>query len=346
VKRFALASLAAVGFSISGLALDVARSQEVTLRVHTFMPPVANPYRHFLVPWAEKVSKESNGRIKVQLYPAMQLGGKAPQLLQQVRDGVVDAVWTLPGFTPGVMVKDEVFELPFIHRDTRSSVMALQDFADMHLTKELEPYHPLLLHVHAGSLFMTKGAINKVDDFKGMRIRSPSRTGSWVIEALGGTGVQLPLPELVPMLSKGTVDGAILTYEIAPAVKMQDLADYFTTLSGQQPRMATTVFAFLMNKKKYNSLPADLKKVIDNNSGRDLAPFAIKVWDMIDKDGLKVVKSKPKNKFVTLSPAETEKFKKAVASVNDQFVAEVNKQGANGAKVLADAKALVEKYAK
>jgi len=346
VKRFALASLAAVGFSISGLALDVARSQEVTLRVHTFMPPVANPYRHFLVPWAEKVSKESNGRIKVQLYPAMQLGGKAPQLLQQVRDGVVDAVWTLPGFTPGVMVKDEVFELPFIHRDTRSSVMALQDFADMHLKKELEPYHPLLLHVHAGSLFMTKGAINKVDDFKGMRIRSPSRTGSWVIEALGGTGVQLPLPELVPMLSKGTVDGAILTYEIAPAVKMQDLADYFTTLSGQQPRMATTVFAFLMNKKKYNSLPADLKKVIDNNSGRNLAPFAIKVWDMIDKDGLKVVKSKPKNKFVTLSPAETEKFKKAVASVNDQFVAEVNKQGANGAKVLADAKALVEKYAK
>ena len=346
MKRFALASLAAVGFSISGLALDVARSQEVTLRVHTFMPPVANPYRHFLVPWAEKVSKESNGRIKVQLYPAMQLGGKAPQLLQQVRDGVVDAVWTLPGFTPGVMVKDEVFELPFIHRDTRSSVMALQDFADMHLKKELEPYHPLLLHVHAGSLFMTKGAINKVDDFKGMRIRSPSRTGSWVIEALGGTGVQLPLPELVPMLSKGTVDGAILTYEIAPAVKMQDLADYFTTLSGQQPRMATTVFAFLMNKKKYNSLPADLKKVIDNNSGRNLAPFAIKVWDMIDKDGLKVVKSKPKNKFVTLSPAETEKFKKAVASVNDQFVAEVNKQGANGAKVLADAKALVEKYAK
>ena len=346
MNRFALAALAAIGFSTSGLAPNAAQSQEVTLRVHTFMPPVANPYKHFLVPWAEKVTKESNGRLKVQLYPAMQLGGKAPQLLQQVRDGVVDIVWTLPGFTPGVMVKDEVFELPFIHRDTRSSVLALQDFSDMHLKKELEPYHPLLLHVHAGSLFMTKGAINKVEDFKGMKIRSPSRTGTWIIEAVGGTGVQLPLPELAPMLTKGTVDGAILTYEIAPAVKMQELTDYFVTLAGAQPRMATTVFAFLMNKNKYNSLPADLKKVIDNNSGRNLAPFAIKVWDMIDGDGLKVMQSKSKNKFVTLGPAETEKFRKAVAPVDDRFVAEVDKHGGNGAKLIADAKALVSKYSK
>jgi TRAP-type C4-dicarboxylate transport system substrate-binding protein len=346
VKKFAFAALVALGFSLPALGPTPAVSQEVTLRVHTFMPPVANPYKHFLTPWAQKVEKDSKGRIKVQLYPAMQLGGKAPQLLQQVRDGVVDIVWTLPGFTPGVMVESEVFELPFVHKDTKSSVMALHDFADMHLKKELEPYHPLLLHVHAGSLFMTKDPINKIEDFKGMKIRSPSRTGSWIIEALGATGVHLPLPELVPMLSKGTVNGAILTYEIAPAVKMQELTDNFTTLSGSQPRMSTTVFAFLMNKNKYNSLPPDLKKVIDDNSGRNLAPLAIKVWDMIDQDGLKVMKSKPKNKFIALSPAETEKFKKAVASVDDRFVAEVNKQGANGAKILADAKALVDKYAK
>jgi len=346
VKKFAFVALAAAGISALALPPNTALSQEVTLRVHTFMPPVANPYRHFLVPWADKVGKDSKGRIKVQLYPAMQLGGKAPQLLQQVRDGVVDIVWTLPGFTPGVMVKDEVFELPFVHRDTRSSVLALQDFADMHMKNELAPFHPLLLHVHAGSLFMTKGPINKVEDFKGMKIRSPSRTGTWIIEALGATGVQLPLPELAPMLTKGTVNGAILTYEIAPAVKMQELADYFTTLSGSQSRMATTVFAFLMNKNKYNSLPPDLKKVIDDNSGRNLAPFAIKVWDMIDADGLKVMHTKSKNKFVALNPAETEKFRKAVAPVTERLKVEIDKQGANGAKVIADTKALVEKYAK
>jgi TRAP-type C4-dicarboxylate transport system substrate-binding protein len=339
----AFTAAAAIGLALIPMQ---ASSQEVTLRIHTFMPPVANPVKHFLQPWAEKVTKESNGRIKAVVFPSMQLGGNPTQLLQQARDGVVDIVWTLPGFTPGVIVKDEVFELPFVHRDTRSTVMALQDFADMHLKKELAPYHVLLVHAQAGSLYMTKGAINTVDDFKGMKLRTPSRTAAWVVEALGGSPVQVALPELAPMLNKGTVSGAVLTYEIAPAVKMQDLVDHFTVFAGDQPRMATTVFMFLMNKAKYEGLPADLKKVIDDNSGRNLAPFAIKVWDMIDADGLKVMHSKPKNKFVTLNAQETEKYKKMVQPVFDRFKNEVNKAGGDGAKVIADAEALVAKYSK
>ncbi|MGH6737694.1 MAG: TRAP transporter substrate-binding protein [Bradyrhizobium sp.] len=338
--------LSAVAVVLSLGSLLPSQAQEVTLRLHTFMPPVANPVKHFLIPWAEKVGKESNGRIKVQVFPAMQLGGRPTELLQQARDGVVDVVWTLPGFTPGVIVKDEVFELPFLHRNTRSTVMAMQDFIEMHMQKELAPYHVLLMHAHAGSLLMTKGTINKLEDFKGMKLRTPSRTAAWIVEAAGATPLQVALPELAPMLSKGTVTGAMLTYEIAPAVKMQDLVDHFTTFAGAQPRMDTSVFMFLMNKQKYESLPPDLKKVIDANSGRNLAPFAIKVWDMIDQDGLKVMQSKPKNKFVTLSAAETDRFRKAVQPVYGRFKEEVDKHGSDGAKVIADAEALVEKYSK
>jgi TRAP-type C4-dicarboxylate transport system substrate-binding protein len=346
MKPMKLAAAVALLASAVVLAPLPAAAQEVTLRIHTFMPPVANPVRHFLIPWAEKVTKESNGRIKAQVFPAMQLGGNPAQLLQQVRDGVVDAIWTLPGFTPGIIVKDEVFELPFVHRNTRSTVMALQDFSEQHLQKELAPYHPLLVHAQAGSLYMTKNTINTVEDFKGLKLRTPSRTSAWIVEAVGGAPVQVALPELAPMLSKGTVSGAILTYEIAPAVKMQDLVDQFTTFAGNQPRMGTTVFMFLMNKAKYESLPPDLKKVIDDNSGRNLAPFAIQVWDMIDQEGLKVMQSKPKNRFVTLSDAETEKYKKAVQPVFGRFKEEVDKSGGDGGKVIADAQALVEKYSK
>ncbi len=346
MKRSIRAALIAALAAGSAMSPQLAPAQEVTLRVHTFMPPVANPYKHFLQPWAEKVGKDSNGRIKVQLFPAMQLGGTANQLLQQAKDGVADIVWTLPGFTPGVMVKAEVFELPFLHRNTYSTVMAAQDFVDMHMKADFAPYKILAIKAQAGSLFMTRDPINKVEDFKGMKLRTPSRTNAWILEALGGVPVQVALPELAPMLSKGTVSGSLLTYEIAPAVKMQDLVEYFTTLHGPQPRMSTTIFTFLMNKAKYESLPADLKKVIDDNSGRNVAPFAINVWDMIDADGLKVMQSKSKNKFVTLSAEETEKYRKAVQPVYDRFRAELDKTGDNGAKVIADAQALVEKYSK
>jgi TRAP-type C4-dicarboxylate transport system substrate-binding protein len=339
---------AAAGLVTAGLALvpTSAVSQEVTLRLHTFLPPVSNPVRHFLQPWADKVTKESKGRMKVQVYPSMQLGGKATQLLPQVRDGVVDIVWALPGFTPGVMPKLEVFELPFLHRNTRSTVLALQEYVDLHMKKEFEPYHVLLVHTHAGALFMTRDPINKVEDFQGMKIRAYSRTNAWILEALGAAGLQLPLPELVPMLSKGTISGSILPYEIAPAMKMEELTSHFTLLAPPQERLSTAIFTFLMNKAKYESLPPDLKKVIDNNSGPNLVPIAIETWDRIELDGEKVMRSKPKNTFVHLSAEETAKFKKKVEPVFERFRKLLDDSGADGKKVIADAEKLIEKYSK
>jgi TRAP-type C4-dicarboxylate transport system substrate-binding protein len=339
---------AAAGLVISALALvpTSAVAQEVTLRLHTFLPPVSNPVRHFLQPWADKVTKESNGRLKVQVYPSMQLGGRATQLLTQVRDGVVDIVWALPGFTPGVMPKLEVFELPFLHRNTRSTVLALQEYVDLHMKKDFEPYHVLLVHTHAGALFMTRDPINKVEDFQGMKIRAYSRTNAWILEALGAAGLQLPLPELVPMLSKGTISGSILPYEIAPAVKMEELTSYFTLLAPPQERLSTAIFTFLMNKAKYESLPADLKKIIDNNSGANLVPIAIETWDRIELEGEKVIRSKSKNKIVHLSAEETAKFKQKVQPVFERFQKLLDETGADGKKVIADAERLIEKYSK
>jgi TRAP-type C4-dicarboxylate transport system substrate-binding protein len=144
LKGTAVAGAAVVALTASA---TVSQAQEVTLRMHTFIPPVANPSKTFLIPWAERIGKESNGRIKVQPFWAMQLGGKVPQLLDQAKDGVVDIVWTLPGFTPGRMPRVEPFELPFVHKDALSSTLALQDFQEMHLGPDLKDYQTLLVHV-------------------------------------------------------------------------------------------------------------------------------------------------------------------------------------------------------
>jgi len=345
MKKVLFALVAGV-LTSTALEPTASNAQEVTLRVHSFLPPVANPMKHFVYPWAEKVQKESNGRIKVQVFPSMQLGGKAEQLLTQVRDGVVDVAWTLPGFTPGVMPKLEIFELPFLHRSTNATVRSLQEYVPKYMKKDFEPYHILLVHCHAGALFMTRDPINKVEDFKGMKLRAYSRTNAWILEALEAAPLQVALPELAPMLSKGTVNGSILPFEIAPAVKMQDLTNYFTTLAPPQPRLSTSIFTFLMNKQKYESLPPDLKKVIDNNSGPNLVDLAIKTWDQIELEGEKVMHTKSKNKFVQLSAEETAKFKKKVQPVFDRFVKLLDDGGDNGKQILAEVEALEAKYSK
>ena len=83
-----------------------ARAAEVSLKLHHFLPPVSNAHKHLLAPWAEKVEAASDGRIAIRIFPSMQLGGTPPQLYDQARDGVVDIVWTLPGYTPGRFPQD------------------------------------------------------------------------------------------------------------------------------------------------------------------------------------------------------------------------------------------------
>lgn len=343
LKGAAVAGAAVAAFTMVPV---ISQAQEVTLRMHTFIPPVANPGKTFLIPWAEKIGKDSGGRIKIQPFWAMQLGGKAPQLLDQAKDGVVDIVWALPGFTPGRMPRVEPFELPFVHKDALSSTLALQDFQEKYLAPDLKDYHPLLLHTHDGFLFQTKSPITKLSDLKGLKLRAASRGGVWLLEALGATGIGLPLPQIPAALSKGVIDGVTLPYEIAPAVKTPELVSHFSTLAGAQPRLGTNVFTFLMNKDTYDSLPPDLRKVIDDNSGRNIAQAAGENWRAIETPGRKVVEAQAKNKFYVIPEAEVAKMKAAAEPVFERWYAEVKKSGIDGPALVSDARTLIDKYSK
>ena len=347
MKWFSTIAAASVLVVAVLLGSSPAPAQEVTLRLHTLIPPPANPVKTFLKPWTEKVEAASNGRLKIEIFPSMQLGGKPPQLVDQARDGVVDIVWTLPGYTAGRFPIAEVFELPFVHTDPLATTQALQDFQAKYLQDEFKDYHVLLLHVHGGSLFMTKGvAINSVDDLKGRKIRTATRVGGWFLQSLGATPIGAPVPQVAQMLSKGVIDGAMLPYEIAPALKMQELASDFSTLSGGQTRMNTSLFAFLMNKDSYAKLPPDLKKVIDDHSGTNIAEWAGQNWAEIELAGQKVMESKQKNKFHVIPPAEVAKMKAAAGSTIDRWLEQMKAKGLDGEAMLAEARALVAKYTK
>jgi TRAP-type transport system periplasmic protein len=121
------AAVAALALSAMGVSLIGAVAQEVTLRMHQFLPAQANVPAELLIPWAEKIGTESGGRIKIEVFSAMSLGGTPPQLMDQARDGVVDIVWTLPGYTPGRFPRVEVFELPFMMTNAEATSHAYWD---------------------------------------------------------------------------------------------------------------------------------------------------------------------------------------------------------------------------
>ena len=338
--KLKLASLALVATTSMG-----AFAQEVTLRLHQFLPPQGTVPAKALTPWAKKIEEDSKGRIKVQLYSSMQLGGTPPQLFDQARDGVVDIVWTLPGYTPGRFPKSEVFELPFMAGlSAEKTSRALWDYVQKNAMDEYKDVHVLALHTHGPGFFHTKQPITNIDSLRGMKIRGGTRVVNSMLTKLGATPVGMPVPAVTEALSKGVLDGTTIPWEVVPALKVQELVKYHTSFAGNRALYVTT-FVVAMNKRAYEKLPADLKKVIDDNSGAEFSALIARTQDVGDGVG-RGLAEKNGNTITVLSDAETKRWQEAAASVQEQWIKDMQAKNIDGAKLVEEAKALVAKYDK
>jgi TRAP-type C4-dicarboxylate transport system substrate-binding protein len=336
-RKTALALIAAL------LLPTTAFAQEIVIKVAHFLPPVAPMHAQVIVPWCDKLAAESHGRLKCQIYPAMQLGGTPPQLLNQVRDGVADVVWTLPGYTPGRFPVSEVFELPFVTTTHEASARAMWDYVETHAQKELAGLKPLATWVNGPNvLHFRDRQVRTLADLKGMKLRAPSRLGNKLLSSLGATAVGMPVPQMAESLSKGVIDGALIPWEVVPATKTQELTRFHAE-SGSARAMTTATMIYVMNRKKYDSLPADLKKVIDANSGREFSAWVAARHVAADAVGREAT-AKNGNTIYSIPQEEMAKWEAAARPVTEEWIKETAARGADGRKLYDDAVALVKQY--
>ncbi len=321
----------------------VGQAQEIILKVHHPLPPSSTAHQKVLEPWCEKITAESKGRIKCQIYPSMQLGGSVPQLYDQVKDGVVDVIWTVAGYSAGRFPLVEVFELPFMVKNAESTSKALWDYVRQHDADEFKDVHMIAFHVHGGGVFsMIKKPIVQRSDLRGMKVRAPTRQTTKMLAALGATPVGMPVPQVPEALSKGVIDGTLLPYEVMPALKVDELTRYHSGPAASQPMIYTSVFILAMNKARYDGLPADLRKIIDANSGIGLSAQLGRLFDEVE-----VINKKKTGGIVNvISNEEIEQWKKIAQPVIDGWVEDADGRGADGKALLKAARDLIAKYSK
>jgi TRAP-type C4-dicarboxylate transport system substrate-binding protein len=339
LKTSAAVALGAPG--LSGLA-----QQAVTLKFHTFMAPQSNVWLSMHKPWMDKVEKESGGRIKFEAYPAMQLGGTPGLLYDQAKDGVVDVVWTLPGNTAGRFPRVEVFELPFVMNNAEATSKAYWEYVQTMAPDEFKDTQVLALHVHGPGMFHTKDRqIRTADDLRGLKLRGPTRQITKMLGYLGATPVGMPLPQIPDALSKGTIDGCVIPWEVVPSVKVHELTRFHSEFDPAGGALYTTTFVMAMNKAKYNALAPDLKKVIDANSGMATSAWLGKTQQGNDPLGRKSAQDR-KNTIYTIPAADAQEFKRKARLVEVEWAEDMSKKGYDGKKLLETAKALIEKHGK
>jgi TRAP-type C4-dicarboxylate transport system substrate-binding protein len=274
----------------------------------------------------------------------MQLGGTPPQLFDQARDGVADITWTVLGYTPGRFNKAEVFELPFMSGNPEASSRAFQTYVERFAADEFSSVKLLAVHTHGPGLFHTKAPVTGLESLRGMKIRGGSRVINNMLVKLGATPVGMPVPAVTEALSKGVIDGTTIPWEVVPSLKVTELVKNHTTFAGNRG-LYTQTFAFSMNKAAYDKLPADLKKVIDNNSGVETAALFGRAMEAGDKTGRDSA-VKAGNNIVALDAAETQRWRRTAAVVEADWVAEMKSKNIDGALLLSQARALVDEFSR
>lgn len=334
-----LAAGLAAGLALAGAT--GAAAQEHTFRLHHFLSAQAPAHTQMLAPWAEAVEAASGGAVEIEIFPSMTLGGRPPELISQARDGVVDLVWTVNGYTPGLFPRTEVMELPFVFlNDPSAANLALFDMFDEHLAEEYRGVEVMFLHVHAGqAIHMVDEEVRTPADFADLRLRIPTRTGAWVIEALGAQPVAMPVPDLPQALQTGNVDGALIPFEIIPPLRIQEQTDYQIELA-DEVRLGSTAFQVSMNADRWDSLPEDVQAAFRAASDRDWVAEVGAIWRGTDDFGINMA-VEAGNTHVTLSEEETAAFRTALEPVIQRWIEDVSAQGIDGAALVERARELI-----
>ncbi len=324
-----------------GLA-SAATAADYEYNLQSFLPAQATIPADIIDVWADKVEAASGNRIKINRFPSMQLGGKPPQLIDQVLDGAIDMTWNVVGYTPGRFPSTEVFELPFIVNDARAASAAFWTMMKEHMENtEFKSVKVLGTWVHGPGMIHTSRPVVTPSDLGGMKIRGGSRQVNALLNQLGATPVGMPVPAVPEALSKGVIDGTTIPWEVTRALKVPELVQNHTEFTG--PMLYTITFVLVMNKDKFNDLPANLQKVMDDNSGMNFSVFAGGTQSDADGPSRQLAVDRGNN-IITLDAAQSAVWAAAAAPVYDTWLAEMKDRGIDGQALIDQAKALMAAY--
>lgn len=337
LKAMMMGAAAAVTFA------GTVSAQEVTLRLHQFLPPYAPVPSMILKPWGEAIEEASEGRIKVEHFDAMSLGGRPNDLFDQARDGVVDLSMTLVGYTPGRFPRTEVFELPFMMTNPVATAKAFWEMVETDFqNNEFQDVKVLGAWIHGPGMIHSRTPVERLEDMRGLSLRGPTRIINDLMSELGAEPVGMPLPGVPEALSRGVVSATVIPWEVTTSLRLAELVDNHTEFAGDEALYTATI-VLVMNKGRYDALPEDLRSIIDAESGEKLSGFASEImWEM-DAPAREIAVNEGNN-IITLDEAEVERWKEAALPVVARWVDSMAEQGIDGDELIERAKALIAEH--
>lgn len=318
------------------------QAKPIELKIMHFASVTHVLQKDVFIPWAKMLEERTGGRVKVVIYPG-ELLGKVKDTYDATASGVADIGCAYFSATPNRFPLHTVFELPFMFSDAKvgSRVMWELFQKEESLTAEFRDVKVLwLFGTPSMQLHMVNKPVYTLADLSGKKVRTVGGVRATIVKTLGAVPVVIPTPDTYVALERGTVDGAVSTWEAMKAFKIDEVTKYHTVAN-----LWSGVFYTVMNKKKWESLPPEIQKVIQDLSGAQAADQTATAFIKVDLEGMESVKSKG-HEIINLAPAEYAKWRKSVMPLWDEWAKEWEAKGLPGKKILGEASSLIGKYSK
>lgn len=337
IKNVIAACLLATSIAGSFSALA---AETIELKLSSFLPSTHPTQTDFLEPWARELERRTDGRVKVQIFPAGSAFGHVAKQMDQARAGVVDIAHGLTGIPRGRLPRTSIIDLPFLVQTADAASRTLWKLYPDYLKEEYKGVKVLALHAHNAGLIHTRDKpVDSMQDLQGLRLRAPSLAISMMLEELGASPIGMPPTQVYESLEKGVIDGTVFPWDAVNGFKLYEPLNYHL-----DARAYTTSFFFVMNERKYRALPEDVRQVIDDISGDTLVNKFGDWWNAWDKPGLARSQQKG-NRITQLSEEQRQAWRERLAPMIDRYLDKIEQQGVKNAREIYDkAKSYVAEF--
>jgi len=320
VIRFSVVFCIAVAFGMSFLCgVNTAQAKAIELSYANFFPPT-HIQAKLGASWAKEVEKRSNGKVKITYHPGSVLLNPK-NMYDGVLKGIADIGMGVFAYNKGIFPAMEAIDLPMGYPNGKVATRVINDFFNKFIPKELSKVKVMYLHAHGPGLLHSKKPIKKLEDMKGLKVRSTGSSAR-LVEVMGGVPVAMGQRGAYEALQKGVADATLSPIEVLKGWKQAEVIKSTTECYSVG---YTAGFYVLMNLKKWNSLPKDIQKVIEEANKVWIAKHG-KAWDDSDKAGREFTLSKG-NKIIPLSKEESARWAKATQPVVDGYIKEKGAKG-------------------
>lgn len=337
-KIFLLFVCVFVGIAFLTMGVLKAQAAPIKLTYSNFFPPT-HIQSKLAEAWCKEVEKRTNGQVFVQYFPGQTLT-KAAQCYDGVVTGLSDIGMSCLAYTRGRFPVMSAVDLPFGYTSGKIATKIANEVYRKFMPKELMDTRVMYLHAHGPGLLHTRDKpVRTLEDMKGLRIRATG-TSALVAKALGATPVPMPMPETYQSLQKGVVDGSLYPWEANKGWKLGEVTKYCTA---DFSAAYTTTFFVVMNKDKWNSIPARFQRIIEEINEEWMVKHG-EAWDTSDIAGIRYF-LRQGGTVIGPDKKEAARWKAAVASIIDDYVAKAKKKGVRNAQEIVDfLRGELEKY--